>query len=349
MKALLIVTGRGLGGDASIALNVIKALEKRHVQCEIALDESAPGILFKKHGYSWHKISIPQAGGHAATKLSAAKGALKLITATFKARSLIKKTNADFVIGVLGGGAIVGSLGAKFARKPAFSLISTPLDSRVCPKFNECFILPDLDKFKWDVLPKNTDKSFYPLAPDSGNGNSEIGYSKLKDYSNFDENKKTIVFSSGSSIFKGMIDGVCNVADFTDEYNLVLVGLPLHDEYLDEINKREIIYAGYVDWINHLFKYADLAVLTDDGVSIQEALSTNTPIVALTHVKWGRYQNMAGVFKGAIVESSVEDVVKNVQFAFDNFDSLSQNTSKYAKLCLEASDVLAEKMLKKIK
>ena len=38
MKALLIVTGRGLGGDAAIALNVIKALEKRGVQCEIALD-----------------------------------------------------------------------------------------------------------------------------------------------------------------------------------------------------------------------------------------------------------------------------------------------------------------------
>lgn len=349
MKALLVVTGRGLGGDAAIALNVIKALEKRGVQCEIALDESAPGILFKKHGYSWHKISIPQAGGHAATKLSAAKAALKLVLATFKARSLIRKINANFVIGVLGGGAIVGSVGAKLARKPAFSLISTPLDSKVCPKFNECFILPDLDKFKWETLPKNTDKSYYPLAPDSGDGDANEGLRKLKEYLTFDENKKTIVFSSGSSIFKGMIDGVCHVADFTDEYNLVLVGLPLKDKYLDEINKRDIIYAGYVDWINHLFKYADLAVLTDDGVSLQEALSSDTPIVALTHVKWGRYQNMAGVFKGAIVESSVDDVVKNVQYAFDNYDSLSENTAKYAKLCLEASDVLADKMLKKVK
>lgn len=349
MKALLIVTGRGLGGDASIALNLMKSLEKKGVQCEIALDESAPGILFKKHGYSWHKISIPQAGGHAATKLSAAKAALKLIAATFKARSLIKRTKADFVIGVLGGGAIVGSVGAKLACKPAFSLISTPLDSKVCPKFNECFILPDLDKFKWETLPKNTDKSYYPLAQDSGDGDADIGLLKLKEYSDFDESKKTIVFSSGSSIFKGMIEGVCHVADFTDEYNLVLVGLPLHDEYLDEINKRDIIYAGYVDWINHLFKYADLAVLTDDGVSLQESLSSDTPIVALTHVKWGRYQNMAGVFKGAIVESSVDDVVKNVQFAFDNYESLSENTAKYAKLCLEASDVLADKMLKKVR
>ena len=349
MKTLLVVTGRGLGGDAAIALNLIKSLEKRGVQCEIALDESAPGILFKKHGYSWHKISIPQAGGHAATKLSAAKGALRLITATFKARSLIKREKYDFVIGVLGGGAIVASVGAKLARKKAFSLVSTPIDSKVCPKFNECFILPDLDKFRFDVLPKNTDKSYYPLPQDAGDGDKNIGLSKLKEYSNFDENKKTIVFSSGSSIFKGMIDGVCNVADFTDEYNLVLVGLPLHDEYLDEIKKRNFIYAGYVDWINHLFKYADLAVLTDDGVSLQEALCCETPIVTLTHVKWGRYQNMAGVFKGAIFETSVDDVVKGVQYAFDNMESMKVNASKYGKLCMEAGDVLADKMLKKVK
>ena len=349
MKALLVVTGRGLGGDAAIALNLIKSFEKKGVECEIALDESAPGILFKKHGYSWHKISIPQAGGHAATKLSAAKGASKLIAATFKARSLIRRQNYDFVIGVLGGGAIVGSLGAKLAGKKAFSLISTPLDSKVCPKFNECFVLPDLNKFRWDTLPKNMDKSFYPLPQDAGDGDADIGLSKLKEFPEFDESKKTIVFSSGSSIFKGMIDGVCHVADFTDEYNLVLVGLPLEDEYLDEIEKRNIIYAGYVDWINHLFKFADLAVLTDDGVSLQEALCSETPIVTLTHVKWGRYQNMAGVFVGAIVESSVDDVVENVQYAFDNYESLSANTLKYAKLCLEAADVLADKMLKKVR
>lgn len=348
MKALFVVTGRGLGGDAAIALNLIKSFEKRGVNCEIALDESAPGILFKKNGYSWHNISIPQAGGHAATKLSAVKGASKLVTATFKARSLIKRENYDFVIGVLGGGAIVGSLGAKLARKKAFSLISTPLDSKVCPKFNECFIFPEIDKFRWDVLPKNIERAFYPLSQDAGDGDAKVGLSKLKEYSSFDENKKTILFSSGSSIFKGMVDAICKVSDYTDEYNLVLVGIPLDDEYLDEIKKRDIIYAGYIDWINHLFKFADLAVLTDDGVSLQEALCTETPIVALTHVKWGRYQNMAGIFKGAIVESSVDDVVKNVEYAFDNYDSITENASKYGKICLEASDALADKILKKV-
>ena len=69
MKALFIVTGRGLGGDAMVALNTMRALERKGVECELALDKTAPGILFEKNGYSWYKISIPQAGGHSATKL----------------------------------------------------------------------------------------------------------------------------------------------------------------------------------------------------------------------------------------------------------------------------------------
>lgn len=48
MKALFIVTGRGLGGDSMIALNTIRAFEKRGIQCEVALDSSASWTLFKK-------------------------------------------------------------------------------------------------------------------------------------------------------------------------------------------------------------------------------------------------------------------------------------------------------------
>ncbi len=348
MKALFVVTGRGLGGDAMVALNTMRALEKRGVECDVALDESAPGVLFEKNGYSWHKISIPQAGGHSATKLSAVKGALKLIPASFKARTAVKKSGADFVVGVLGGGAIVGSLGAKLARKPGFSLISTPLDSKVCPKFNQSYILPELDKFRWETLPKNMDKAFYPLADNLGQGDENIALQKLKEYSNFDENKKTIVFSSGSSIFKGMIEAINIVADETDEYNLVLVGLPLHDEYYDLIDENKITYVGYIDWINHLFKFSDLTVLTDDGVSLEEAFTCGKPIVALTRVKWGRYQNMAGVFKGAMIESEVKDVCKSIDEAFENYDSLQKNALIYGKQCLEAADDLADRILKKL-
>ena len=316
MKVLVIVTGRGLGGDAMVALNVIKVLEKRGIECEIALDKTAPGVLFEKNGYSWHKISIPQAGGHSATKLSALKGALKLITATFKARKAIKKSKADFVIGI--------------------------------PKFNQCYILPELDMFRWEKLPANMDKAFYPLSDDVGQGDEKIALEKLKEYPNFDESKKTIVFSSGSSIFKGTLDAINLVADKTDEYNLVLVGIPLHDEYYDLIDEDKIIYVGYIDWINHLFKFSDLTVLTDDGVSLEEAFTCGKPIVALTRVKWGRYQNMAGVFKGAMIESEVSDVCKSIDEAFENYDSLQENALIYGKQCMEAGDYLVDRMLKKL-
>lgn len=349
MKVLFIVTGRGLGGDAMVALNAMNALERRGVTCEVALDASAHGTLFEKNGYKWHKISVPHAGGHSATKLSAFKGAMNLFVATFKARNLIKRLKVDFVVGVLGGGAIVGSLGGKFSRKPTFSLISTPLDSAVCPKFNQCYVLPELDKFRWEELPKNMDKAFYPLSKDVDEGDANVAFEKLKEFPNFDENKKTILFSSGSSIFKGTINALnLTLEEFGDEYNLVLVGLPLHDEYMDLIDEEKIIYAGYITWINDLFRYADLAVLTDDGVSLEEALVAKTPIIALTKVKWGRYQNMAGVFKGAIIESEVEDVCKSINQAFENMDSLKENAVIYGKLCSDAADDLAEDILKKV-
>jgi UDP-N-acetylglucosamine--N-acetylmuramyl-(pentapeptide) pyrophosphoryl-undecaprenol N-acetylglucosamine transferase len=349
VKAIFVVTGRGLGGDAMVALNAMRALERQGVECDVALDASAPGVLFEKNGYSWHKISIPQAGGHSATKLSALKGALKLIPAAFKARSAIKKSNADFVVGVLGGGAIVGSLGAKVARKPGFSLISTPLDSAVCPKFNYSYILPELDKFRWETLPKNTDRAFYPLADNMGDGNPEKALEKLKEHPNFDESKKTIVFSSGSSIFKGMLDAINIVAESTDKYNLVLVGIPLREEYAEMIDEEKIVYVGYIDWINHLFKFADLTVLTDDGVSLEEAFTCGKPIIALARVKWGRYQNMAGVFKGAMIESEVEDVCKSIDEAFENYDFLQKNALIYGRQCAEAADNLASDMLERLK
>ena len=348
MKTLLIVTGRGLGGDATIALNVIRALEKRGVECEIALDESAPGTLFEKNGYSWHKISIPQAGGHVATKSSIFKAAFRSLTASFTARRLIRKLDVDFVVGVLGGGAIIGSVGSKLARKPVFSLISTPLDSKICPKLNKSFILPEIAMFKEDVLPKNIEKSYYPLAENVGDGDSKIAFENLSGEGKFASDKKTIVFSSGSSIFKGTIDAANTIADSSDDYNVVLVGLPLEDEYMDLISDK-VIYLGYINWINHLFKFADLAVLTDDGVMLEEGLACGIPVVALTRVKWGRYHNMEGVFKGAIIESEVEDITKNVQKAFDNMDSLKQNALKYSEVCKNASLDLADKMIKEVK
>ena len=348
MKALVVITGRGLGGDAVISNNIIEGLEDKGVQCEIALDESAPGLLFKKKGRTWHKIRIPQAGGHAATKASSIKAAFKMLTATFRARSLIKKLDVDLVVGVIGGGAIVGSVGAKLARKPAVSVIATPLDSKICPKFNKCFALPEMKYFLPEQLPKNIENILYPLDDDVGRGDSKIALEKLKESPKFDENKKTILFSSGSSIFKGIIKGANNFAKITDDYNILLVGLPLKEGYLDNLDDG-VIYLGYIDWMSHLLSYLDLAVLTDDGILLEETLASQIPIVTVTKVKWGRYHNMAGVYKGAIIESDIDNLNDNIFKAFDEFDSLKKNAIKYSKESLNAKSKLAKKMVDVVK
>ncbi|MBO5151939.1 MAG: glycosyltransferase [Methanobrevibacter sp.] len=345
MKALIVITGRGLGGDAVIAYNVISGLEAEGVQCELALDESAPGILFKKKGYAWHKISIPQAGGHAATKLSSIKAAFRMFTATFKVRRLINKLDVDFVVGIIGGGAIVASVGAKLSGKPCACICCTPLDMKVCPRFNHCIILPEYHLFREKNLPENLSKTNYPLNDDVDSGNSEIALEKLKEIPLFDENKKTILFSSGSSLFKGMIETVSNFSNYTDEYNLLLVGHPLHDEYMDLIDQDKIIYLGFVDWLNHLYKFIDLAVLTDDGVMVAELTACRIPIVTITHVKWGRYHNMAANFEGAILESSIGDANENITKAFENYDSLKENANKYSGELLATKANLAKKII----
>ncbi|MBR6025005.1 MAG: glycosyltransferase [Methanobrevibacter sp.] len=345
MNALIVITGRGLGGDAVVAYNLIDALEKKGVHCEIALDESAPGVLFKKKGYDWHKIIIPQAGGHAATKLSSLKAAFKMLPATFRARSLIKKLDVDFVVGVIGGGSIVASVGAKLAGKPCATLCCTPLDMSVCPKLNHCILLPEYYRFREENLPDNLSKTYYPIADNITSGNGEIALEKLREYPLFDENKKTILFSSGSSLFKGMIEAANNFVEFTDEYNVLLIGYPMYDEYLDLINEDKIIYLGFLDWLNHLYDFIDMAVLTDDGVMIEEVLACDVPIVTITKIKWGRYHNMEGLFKGAILETDMEDANETILYAFDIYDSLHENVLIYSEIINNAKSDLADQII----
>lgn len=347
MKALIVITGRGLGGDAVIAYNIIEGLESQGVQCEIALDKSAQGILFKKKGYSWHKISVPQAGGHAATKLSSIKAALRMFSATFQVRSLIKRLDVDFVVGIIGGGAIVASVGAKLSRKPSISLCCTPLDLKVCPKFNQCYIFPELQLFRENTLPHNVDKAYYPLNNNVNSGNESIALDKLKKFHLFDENKRTILFSSGSSLFKGTIDAISKFSKYSGDYNLLLVGHPLKDEYYDLIDENRIIYLGYIDWMNHLYDFIDLAVLTDDGVMVEEAIACKIPLVTLTKVKWGRYHNMATIFDGAIYETGIDNINETIIKAFNNYDELKKNANKYSESVLSAKSNIVNGIISK--
>lgn len=358
MKALLFITGRGMGGDAMNALNIARSLEAEGVQCELVLDSNAPGLLFKKYGYSWHKISIPQAGGSAFTKYTAIKAGFKAIKAIISGVKLIKKTKADVVVGIIGGGAVIGCASAKFARVPAIGMIDTPLDTKVCTKLNPCIVLPEAPLFKQDVLPTNVDKSFFPLTPGLTQGDRENGLAKINEhlanlksenpdkiFPEFDENKKTILFTSGSSIFELTAKGLKNFTDICDDYNIVLIGHPLEDSYLDYIDESKVINLGYIDWIKDLYAALDLIVLTDDGVMVQEAIACELPSVALTRVKYGRYHNMESIFPGAVIESEYEDLNDKIFYALDHIEEIQAKTSYYNQELLVAGKKIANKVI----
>ncbi|MDR0900832.1 MAG: glycosyltransferase [Methanobrevibacter sp.] len=358
MKALLVITGRGMGGDAVNALNIAKALEEKGVQCELALDYKAPGLLFKNNGYSWHKLSVPQAGGHAATKIATFKAGAKTFKAALQCRSLIKKLKIDIVVGIIGGGAVVGCVGAKLAGVPAVGIIDTPLDTKICTKLNTCIVLPEAQLFKAEVIPPNVHKSFFPLTSGLTKGNAENALKSIKKLdtdSIFDKNKASILFSSGSSLFEGMAKAISNCVDnskyskITDNYNLLMVGLPLEEEYLDLIDFKKVINLGYIDWIKDLYELIDLAVLTDDGVMIQEAIACELPSVALTRVKYGRYHNMAGIFPGAVIESDLEDLNNKIEETLLNLDEVKNNAKKYSNEVISAGENIAEIIINEAK
>ena len=352
-RILIIVTGRGLGGDAGIALNVYNALEKRGYDCEIALDESAPGILFKKNNIPWNKVIIPQAGGHSATIKTTVKAAIRAIRAVFKTRKLLKSKNFDLELGILGGGAIVGALGAKLAGIPTVSLLITPLDTKVCRHIGTPIILPENNLFLAENIPDNMVKSFLPVNENITHGNKEIALEKIREHCSelksknpdaieFDVNKPTIVFSSGSSLFEKTAQAIDQFSKYCDKYNLVLVGHPLEDEFYKYIDETKIINLGFIDWVNDLLCLADLAVLTNDGLMLHEAMVCNLPVVILKRVKYGRYHDMVSIFKGATVECDLEDLDEKIFEVMDNYDEFAKRTDEYRTAILNVDETICD-------
>jgi UDP-N-acetylglucosamine--N-acetylmuramyl-(pentapeptide) pyrophosphoryl-undecaprenol N-acetylglucosamine transferase len=347
MKALFIVTGRGIGGDAVTAFNIAQALYKYGVQCEFALDHSAPGLLLKKHDLTWHKTSIPQAGGHAATKKTLAKAAVKTSKAALETARLIRKVKPDVVVGVIGGGAVVGCLGAKMTNTPSVGILITPTDAKVCTKITTSVVLPESNLFQVDLKDENIHKAYSPVDPMIIVGDKNEALDKLP--AEFDINRPTILFSSGSTLFEKMALGASKLGKSGLNANILVVGAPLEEKYREYLKEDNIIYLGYINWIRDLYKIVDLAVLTDDGMMIQEAIACQLPIIALLGVKYGRYHDLASIFEGAVLECELEDIVTVTEDAFTHLDELKENTLKYSADVLEASDKIARVIYDKIK
>lgn len=346
MKALFMVTGRGIGGDAAIAINISRALSKYGVDCEFALNHGASGLLFKKHGINWHETSIPQAGGHAATKLTLAKGGFKTTKAIFEALKLYKKVKPDVVVGSIGGGAIVGCLTAKIAGIPSIGIVSTPSDSKVS-KFTTTVALPESPLFKLNVKGGNVHKAYMPINPDVVTGSKEKALELMPE--SYDPALPTVLLSSGSTLFEKMALAAPKLRDSKIKANIVVIGHPLDEKYLEFLETDGILYLGYIDWVRDLYKLADFVIITDDGVMLHEAIACNLPIITLLRVKYGRYHNMGDIFKGAVVESDLDNLDTIVNDFLDNIDKTKDKASKYGKDVLESSDKIAKIICEKLK
>ena len=345
MKALFVVTGRGIGGDAVIAINIAKALSKYDFQSEFALDHTAPGLLFKKNGIEWHKTSIPQAGGHAATKKTLVNAGFKTGKAVIETVKMFRKINPDIVVGVIGGGAVVGCLTAKITNVPSIGILNTPTDAKVCTKITTTVALPESNLFQMELQNKNINKAYSPVDPEIIIGNKESALEHMPDA--FDENLPTILLSSGSTIFEKMAVAALHLGKSGMKANIILVGEPLEEEYYNKyfdnkIDNNNLIYLGYINWIKDLYKIVDIAVFTDDGMMIHEAMAWGIPVVALLGVKYGRYHNLAAVFEGAVLESDVENLEDVLGDAFANMDKMKDNAVKYGEEVLKSSDKIAK-------
>ncbi|WP_302290980.1 glycosyltransferase family 1 protein [Methanosphaera stadtmanae] len=343
MKLLIFVTGRGIGGDAVTAYNILKALESKNISAKIVLDPSAPGFYFKKRNMSWLKTPIPSAGGHAASKSSLFKAGLKTIKAVILGSRLIKKEKADGVIGVIGGGSVIGCLSAKLAHVPAIGVVATPTDTKISLKCNPTLLLPESPAFthKDDYVSNyEIQKQYSPIKMDIIHGDKNNILDKLP--KKYDANKKSILFASGSTLFDDMAKAARNYAQENDDVNIFLIGAPLHEGINKIIDHPNIINLGYINYINDLYDLVDLAVITDDGLTLHETIACEIPVVVVIGVKYGRYHGLSRVFDGAVIESNVDNITSVVNKALNNYDSMKEATTKYAKDIIKAPEDLVE-------
>ena len=343
MKLLIFVTGRGIGGDAVTAYNILKALESKNISAKIVLDPSAPGYYFKKRNMSWLKTPIPSAGGHAASKSSLFKAGLKTIKAVILGSRLIKKEKADGVIGVIGGGSVIGCLSAKLAHVPAIGVVATPTDTKISLKCNPTLLLPESPAFthKDDYVSNyEIQKQYSPIKMDIIHGDKNNILDKLP--KKYDANKKSILFASGSTLFDDMAKAARNYAQENDDVNIFLIGAPLHEGRNKIIDHPNIINLGYINYINDLYDLVDLAVITDDGLTLHETIACEIPVVVVIGVKYGRYHGLSRVFDGAVIESNVDNITSVVNKALNNYDSMKEATTKYAKDIIKAPEDLVE-------
>jgi len=97
---------------------------------------------------------------------------------------------------------------------------------------------------------------------------------------------------------------------------------------------------GYINYMADLYDLIDLAIITDDGLTLHETLACEIPVVVVLGVKYGRYHGLSKVFEGAILESNVENISEKVNCALENYEEMYESTKKYSTPIINGSNDL---------
>ena len=133
-----------------------------------------------------------------------------------------------------------------------------------------------------------------------------------------------------------------NYARENDDVNIFVIGAPLHEVINEIIDHPNIINLGYVNYIDDLYDLVDLAVITDDGLTLHETIACKIPVVVVIGVKYGRYHGLSKIFEGAIIESNVDNITYNINKALNDYSSMKRAVSKYSRDILESSEKIID-------
>ncbi len=235
---------------------------------------------------------------------------------------------------------LLGCLGAKLAQIPSVGILITPADARVCTRITTTIALPESNLYQTQFDNNRFHRAYSPVNPKIIVGDRENALKNMpKEY---DENLPTILLSSGSTLFEKMAVAASNLGEGRIKTNILVVGDPLEEEYMKYLENTNLIYLGYINWMNDLYKIVDIAIVTDDGMMIHEAMAWGIPVVALLGVKYGRYHNLAAIFKGAVLESELENLEDVIEEAFSNMDNIKKSAITYGEDVLKSSDNIAK-------
>ena len=63
---------------------------------------------------------------------------------------------------------------------------------------------------------------------------------------------------------------------------------------------------------------------------------------SLLGVKYGRYHNLAAIFKGAVLETELANLEDVIEEAFSNMEDMKQSAISYGEEVLKSSDKIAK-------